>query len=66
MQIVKTAIPEVLIVEPKMFGDQRGFFLETFQAERWGVDDEAAARTRALRAETLMLDAWFRALGAWV
>ena len=37
MQIVKTAIPEVLIVEPKMFGDQRGFFLETFQAERYAA-----------------------------
>jgi chaperone required for assembly of F1-ATPase len=29
-----------------------------------GVDAEAAARARALHAETLMLDAWFRSLGA--
>lgn len=37
MQIIKTDIPDVLIIEPKMFGDQRGFFLETFQAERYAA-----------------------------
>jgi chaperone required for assembly of F1-ATPase len=36
---------------------------EAFQAEQWGVDEEAAARAAALEAETRMLDAWFRALG---
>jgi dTDP-4-dehydrorhamnose 3,5-epimerase len=35
MKVISTAIPEVLIVEPKLFGDQRGFFLETFQAQRY-------------------------------
>jgi dTDP-4-dehydrorhamnose 3,5-epimerase len=35
MQVVKTNLPEVLIVEPKLFGDQRGFFLETYQLERY-------------------------------
>lgn len=30
MQVIKTAIPEVLIFEPKVFGDARGFFLESF------------------------------------
>jgi dTDP-4-dehydrorhamnose 3,5-epimerase len=35
MQIVETALPEVLIVEPKLFGDQRGFFLETYQYARY-------------------------------
>ncbi|WP_420240096.1 dTDP-4-dehydrorhamnose 3,5-epimerase (plasmid) [Telmatobacter bradus] len=30
MQVVKTSIPEVLIFEPKVFGDERGFFLESF------------------------------------
>ena len=41
MNIIKTAIPRVLIIEPKIFGDARGFFLETFQAERYaphGID----------------------------
>ncbi|EMC3649624.1 dTDP-4-dehydrorhamnose 3,5-epimerase [Citrobacter braakii] len=30
MNIIKTAIPEVLILEPKVFGDARGFFFESF------------------------------------
>lgn len=32
MQVTQTAIPEVLILEPKMFGDSRGFFMESFNA----------------------------------
>lgn len=35
MNVVATAIPEVLIIEPKVIGDQRGFFYETFKAERY-------------------------------
>jgi dTDP-4-dehydrorhamnose 3,5-epimerase len=35
MNIIKTALSGVLIIEPKLFGDPRGFFLETFQAERY-------------------------------
>ena len=29
MQVIVTAIPEVLILEPKVFGDVRGFFYES-------------------------------------
>ncbi|MEH2491793.1 dTDP-4-dehydrorhamnose 3,5-epimerase [Bradyrhizobium rifense] len=35
MNVIKTDLPEVLIIEPKLFGDQRGFFLETYQFERY-------------------------------
>jgi len=35
MQIVQTAIPDVLIIEPKVFGDDRGFFYESFNAKRF-------------------------------
>lgn len=35
MNIVKTAIPEVLIIEPKVFGDDRGFFFESFNAREF-------------------------------
>lgn len=31
MKIIETAIPGVLIIEPKVFGDERGFFVETFR-----------------------------------
>jgi dTDP-4-dehydrorhamnose 3,5-epimerase len=30
MKATPTAIPEVLVIEPKVFGDSRGFFLESF------------------------------------
>ncbi|EOV0647188.1 dTDP-4-dehydrorhamnose 3,5-epimerase [Cronobacter turicensis] len=30
MNVIKTDIPEVLIIEPKVFGDARGFFFESF------------------------------------
>jgi len=32
MNIVETAIPGVLIIEPRVFGDARGFFMETWNA----------------------------------
>lgn len=32
MQLTQTAIPDVLILEPKVFGDSRGFFMESFNA----------------------------------
>ena len=35
MPIQTTAIPDVLIIEPKVFGDDRGFFYESFNAERF-------------------------------
>ena len=35
MNVIETALPGVLISEPKAFGDHRGFFLETFQVERY-------------------------------
>jgi dTDP-4-dehydrorhamnose 3,5-epimerase len=42
MQIIPTTIPDVLILEPKLFGDDRGFFFESFNERRWreltGID----------------------------
>lgn len=35
MNVIATELPEVLILEPKLFGDQRGFFLETYQFQRY-------------------------------
>jgi dTDP-4-dehydrorhamnose 3,5-epimerase len=33
MNVIKTEIPEVIILEPKVFGDARGFFFESFNAK---------------------------------
>ena len=35
MQIINTSIPETFIIEPKVFGDERGFFMETYQAKKF-------------------------------
>lgn len=35
MKIIDTEILEVKIIEPKVFGDERGFFLETFQTKKY-------------------------------
>ncbi|WP_027875186.1 dTDP-4-dehydrorhamnose 3,5-epimerase [Spongiibacter marinus] len=42
MNVIPTKLKDCVIIEPKVFGDERGFFLETFQAERYrdqaGID----------------------------
>lgn len=35
MQVTETSLPGVLLVKPKVFKDPRGFFLETWHAERY-------------------------------
>jgi dTDP-4-dehydrorhamnose 3,5-epimerase len=41
MEFTPTAIPDVILIKPQLFGDARGFFMETFQAQRFhaaGID----------------------------
>lgn len=41
MKCIKTPIPDLLIIEPKVFGDSRGYFLESYQTDRYkeaGID----------------------------
>ena len=44
MNVIETEIPEVLLIEPKVFGDERGFFMESFNqrnfSEKTGVNLE--------------------------
>jgi dTDP-4-dehydrorhamnose 3,5-epimerase len=35
MKIIETTLPGVLVFEPKVFGDARGFFMETWQRDRY-------------------------------
>ena len=35
MNVIKTKLKDCVIIEPKVYGDERGFFLETFQAYRY-------------------------------
>ncbi|EGO4146455.1 dTDP-4-dehydrorhamnose 3,5-epimerase [Escherichia coli] len=41
MNVIKTEIPDVLIFEPKVFGDERGFFFESFNQK---IFEEAVGR----------------------
>ena len=41
MKVTPTAIPDVLVIEPKVFGDHRGFFFESFNQKAF---DEAVGR----------------------
>ena len=42
MNVIKTNLRDCVVIEPNVFGDERGFFLETFQAQRYadlaGID----------------------------
>lgn len=33
MEFIKTAIPDVILIKPKVFGDERGYFVETFRSD---------------------------------
>ena len=35
MNVIKTNLRDCVVIEPNVFGDDRGFFLETFQAKRY-------------------------------
>jgi dTDP-4-dehydrorhamnose 3,5-epimerase len=37
MKVVPTALPEVLVLEPRVFGDDRGFFMESWNAKAFAV-----------------------------
>ncbi len=35
MNVIQTKLQDCLVIEPRIFSDERGFFLETFQADRY-------------------------------
>jgi dTDP-4-dehydrorhamnose 3,5-epimerase len=35
MRFIPTAIPDIILIEPKVFADERGFFLESYQKQRF-------------------------------
>lgn len=40
MKVIETKLPGVLIIEPRVFGDDRGYFMETWNSKRyeeWGL-----------------------------
>jgi dTDP-4-dehydrorhamnose 3,5-epimerase len=58
MQFSTTSLPDVLLIEPDIFGDERGFFMETYRIERFvqaGIrhtfvqDNQSGSRQGVLR-----------------
>lgn len=58
MKFIPTAIPEVILIKPQIFSDERGFFLETYQLEKYsqsGIqavfiqDNHSGSKFRILR-----------------
>jgi dTDP-4-dehydrorhamnose 3,5-epimerase len=65
MHVVSTAIPEVLVIEPEVKVDGRGFFVETYQAPRYDTigihgpflqDNHSRSIARTLRGLHLQLE----------
>jgi len=54
MKIIKTEIEDVLIIEPKVFGDHRGWFTETYSKEKFqklGIDIEFVQDNHSMSAK---------------
>ena len=58
MEVIKTAIPDVVIIEPKVFGDARGYFFESYSQRefdekvrpiKWVQDNESMSSYGVLR-----------------
>jgi dTDP-4-dehydrorhamnose 3,5-epimerase len=59
MKFTPTSLPDVLLIEPLVFGDERGFFMETFQekvfseagiqAEKFVQDNHSGSQRGTLR-----------------
>ena len=37
MEFIKTEIPEVILVKPKVINDHRGFFMETYHIDKFNL-----------------------------
>lgn len=70
MKVIKTLFPGLLILEPQVFGDQRGYFFESWQQERYqkaGIDttfiqdNESKSVQGVVRGLHYQLEPWAQA-----
>jgi len=58
MQVTPTGIPDVLLIEPKVFGDERGFFFESFNAREFaqatGIDCQFVQDNHSKSAQNVL------------
>ena len=50
---IKTDIPDVQIIEPTVFGDDRGYFMETYQIDEFAAPPRACCAACTSRPSTL-------------
>lgn len=58
MNVIQTNLPEVFIIEPRVFGDDRGFFYESFNAKKFaeltGVETSFVQDNHSLSAKNVL------------
>ena len=58
MKVTPLSIPDVLLIEPSVFGDERGFFFESFNQQRFneatGLDLEFVQDNHSKSAEIVL------------
>lgn len=58
MKVIETAIPDLLIIEPSVFGDERGFFYESYNQKRLadlaGITDEFVQDNHSRSAKNVL------------
>lgn len=58
MNVIKTNLPEVLVIEPRIFGDDRGFFYESFNAKKFaelsGIETAFVQDNHSLSAKNVL------------
>ena len=58
MNVISTNLPEVLIIEPKIFGDERGYLYESFNAKKFaemtGVDLQFVQDNHSMSAKNIL------------
>lgn len=58
MEVIKTKLADCIIIKPKVFGDERGFFLETFHSQRYkevaGIKDQFVQDNRSRSSKNVL------------
>ncbi|GAC1458129.1 MAG: dTDP-4-dehydrorhamnose 3,5-epimerase [Chamaesiphon sp.] len=58
MKVIQTAIPDVLVIEPQIFGDDRGFFYESYNqktlVEKAGISDRFVQDNHSRSAKNVL------------
>lgn len=58
MNVIQTNLPEVLVIEPRIFGDDRGFFYESFNAKKFaeisGIETSFVQDNHSLSAKNVL------------